>query len=110
MNSAVSAQLETVEAVALRVSKQGRAIRNGAEYDDLVQEGLIQVWQNLERGVDPQHYVEFRMLDYVRWLGLQIGVSRRCEKAPELCPQHVPYEAMLPMDDFRSQDSDGEAG
>lgn len=69
------------------------ALQVGAEYDDLVQEGLIQVWQSLERGVTPAtHMLENRMKDYVRWLGTQVGRSR---------DGSTPYEALLPLDDFR---------
>ena len=44
--------------------------RNGAELDDLVQEGLINVWRALEKGVNPSaRIVQLRMLQYVKWLG-----------------------------------------
>lgn len=58
--------------------------RNGAELDDLVQEGLINAWQALERGVTPSaRILELRMLTYVQWLG------RR---------EPVAYEDMLSLD------------
>ena len=61
--------------------------RNGAEHDDLVQEGRIFVWQSLERGIPPSaEMIENRMRDYVRWLGRQTP---------------IPYEALLPLEDFR---------
>lgn len=63
--------------------------RNRAEYDDLVQEGLISVWQALERGVTPAaEIVAGRMQSYVEWL----GAAKR----------GVPYEVMLPLDDFQN--------
>jgi hypothetical protein len=118
MNAAIAQQREAVEAVGFRLSRGPAAIRVGAEEDDLVQEGLIQVWQNLERGVDPLHYVEFRMKDYIRWLGAQIGIPRDTEefivddetglpiKNPNWPPtQHVSYDTLLPMDDFRASES-----
>lgn len=59
--------------------------RNGAEYDDLVQEGLIDVWQSLERGITPAaEQIENRMKDWVRWLG------RR---------EPIEYGTMLPLDE-----------
>ena len=68
------------------------AIQVGAEYDDLAQEGLINVWQTIERGVTPStEMIENRMRDYVRWLGSQIGRGR---------DGSVPYEALLPLDEF----------
>lgn len=58
----------------------------GAEYDDLYQEGLISVWQALERGVTPSiEMVENRMRDWMRYIGRQTP---------------VPYEALLPLDDY----------
>lgn len=60
----------------------------GAEYDDLVQEGLISVWQSLQRGVNPALVVENRMRDYLRYLGRQTPVS---------------YEELLPLEDFRAE-------
>ena len=40
-----------------------------AESDDLIQEGLIAVWQALEKGVEPgPEYIRNRMKDYVRKL------------------------------------------
>ena len=57
---------------------------NGAELDDLVQEGLINVWRALEKGVLPSaRIVELRMLKYVQWLGRQHPVD---------------YEDMLSLD------------
>lgn len=105
MNSAVSAYREAVEAVAERMARTAGAIQVGAEYDDLVQEGLINVWQTLERRVEPSaDIIENRMRDYVRWLGLQVGRGRVCkDEDPLSCPQHVPYEQLLPLDDFRVQ-------
>lgn len=94
MNDRIAEYREAVEAIALRVSRGAVAIQVGAEYDDLVQEGLIQVWQTLSRGVTPAtEMLENRMKDYTRWLGTQIGRSR---------DGSVPYDTLLPLDDFRS--------
>ena len=61
--------------------------RNGAEFDDLVQEGLINVWQTLERGITPAaSVIEDRMKNWVRYLGRTSPVD---------------YGQMLPLDDFR---------
>jgi DNA-directed RNA polymerase specialized sigma24 family protein len=60
---------------------------NGAEQDDLVQEGLITVWLALEAGITPSaDIVRKRMLTWVKWLGRQ---------------NPVPYEQMLPLEDER---------
>ena len=92
INVRIARERDAVEAIALRVSRGAMAVQVGADYDDLVQEGMIQVWMNLERGVDPLHYVEFRMKDYGRWLGTQLGRGRDGSQ---------PYEALLPLDDYR---------
>jgi DNA-directed RNA polymerase specialized sigma24 family protein len=93
MNTAVAAYRATVEPIAYRLSRTHRARQVGAEYDDLVQEGLIQVWQTLARGLKPAQYMlENRMRDYMRLLGSQMG--RRRDGA-------IPYEVLLPLDDFR---------
>jgi capsular polysaccharide biosynthesis protein len=92
INGRIAEYREAVEAIALRVSRGAVAIQVGAEYDDLVQEGLINVWQTLERGIAPSaDMIENRMRDYSRWLGKQIGRGR---------DGSVPYEALLPLDHF----------
>jgi DNA-directed RNA polymerase specialized sigma24 family protein len=79
MNSAVSSYRGAVENLAAKYDG-----RRGAEQDDLVQEGLIFVWQSLEKGIRPAlEMIENRMKDYVRWLGRKSA---------------IPYEAMLPID------------
>lgn len=63
--------------------------RNGAELDDLVQEGLICVWQTLEKGVTPsREVIEGRMKNWVRFLGRQVPAN---------------YEDMLPLDLFEDE-------
>lgn len=43
--------------------------RNGAEYDDLVQEGLIDVWLTLRAGKFPSpKYIQMRMSRYCTFL------------------------------------------
>lgn len=57
--------------------------RNGAEVDDLVQEGLINVWLCLDKGKTPsKEIIAGRMKNYVDWLGRQ---------------QPTDYEKMLPL-------------
>lgn len=74
--------------------------RNGAEYDDLVQEGLLAVWQSLERGVTPKaEILENRMKNWGRLLGYQTGrYLPRLDESGN--PVAVPYETLLPLDDF----------
>ena len=60
-----------------------------SEYDDLRQEGMIAVWQTLERGLRPSPLViNGRMLDWVSYL-------RRLQRNDAIA-----YEVMLPMDEF----------
>lgn len=94
MNSAVAAYQATVEALAQKVAGGRRARQVGAEYDDLVQEGLIKVWQAFERGVTPSvEMIELRMWDWVKFIGRQ-----------RLGANPTPYEALLPLDDYRNVD------
>lgn len=53
MNAAVAAYRGLVESLAARMANTRAARDARAEYDDLVQEGLIAVWQTLERGAVP---------------------------------------------------------
>lgn len=76
-----------VEATALKVSRSPQAKRVGAEYDDLVQEGLIAVWQATGRGHNPVAVIENRMKDWLRFLGKRSGES---------------YAQHMPLDDFRN--------
>jgi thioesterase domain-containing protein len=56
------------------------------EHDDLMQEGRIAVWQSLQRGIRPsQEFIRNRMRDWGRFL--KRG--------------NLPYDAILPMDDYR---------
>jgi hypothetical protein len=106
MNDRVADYVTACEVLAGKLVKSPGASQVGAEYDDLVQEGLIDVWQTLERGICPSaDLIERRMRDYIRWLGAQIGRTRTCNNdvPAEACPQHVPYETLLPLDDFRVQ-------
>jgi DNA-directed RNA polymerase specialized sigma24 family protein len=94
MNDRVAEYRDAVEAIALRVSRGAVASQVGAEYDDLVQEGLMKVWQALEQGVTPSaENIENRMKDWIKHLGSQVGRSR---------DGAIPYETILPLDDFRS--------
>lgn len=79
MNAAVASYEAAVVGLARKFDG-----RRGAELDDLAQEGLIFVWQSLEKGISPAlEMIENRMRDYVRWLNRKSA---------------VPYEAMLPID------------
>lgn len=87
MNAQVSAYAGICATIADRYSRGSQARRCGAEFDDLYQEGLISVWQALERGVTPSaDLIEFRMRDWMRYLNRQ---------------SPIPYEAMLPLDEYR---------
>jgi DNA-directed RNA polymerase specialized sigma24 family protein len=62
----------------------------GAEYDDLVQEGLITVWQALQRGIPVSgEIITDRMLTWIQYQRRQ----RRGEVGS--------YETLLPLDDYR---------
>ena len=63
LNEAVAAQVPRVEALAASFANI-----QGVEFDDLVQEGLIAVWQSLEKGIEPsQEFIRNRMRDWVRY-------------------------------------------
>ncbi len=56
---------------------------NMAEQDDLVQEGMIAVWLALEADVHPsKSVVQYRMMDYVRALGRQMGQAEGLSHVP----------------------------
>ena len=92
MSLAVDQALEThrglVESLAAKISASPGAKRCGAEFDDLVQEGMIAVWQTTERGhtADLQSVVSNRMRDWVKFLAHRGANS---------------YAEFLPLDDFR---------
>lgn len=61
----------------------------GAEFDDLVQEGMIAVWQTLARGLRPsRQVVRGRMIDWTRYL-------RRLTNNDAIA-----YEQLLPLDSY----------
>ena len=85
MAGVTSEQIAAYEGVCVTIARQ-LVGRNGAELDDLVQEGRIFVWQSLARGIKPSgKLIRGRMVNYVKWLGRQTP---------------IPYEAMLPLDDY----------
>lgn len=87
MNDRVADYRGLVESLAKRYVG-----REGAEFDDLVQEGLINVWQTLERGITPSaDIIEKRMLSWVELLAGQNG--KRGNPAE--------YDVLLPLDDYR---------
>jgi DNA-directed RNA polymerase specialized sigma24 family protein len=99
MNGRVAGYRDLVESLARKFVG-----RNQAEYDDLVQEGLINVWQTLERGVTPSAaLIEARMLDWVRLLGSQTGRGRKRNGDP------IEYAELLPFERIVGVDEGGEA-
>jgi hypothetical protein len=88
MNDRVAGYRGLVESIAERLAKGRRAAQVGAEYDDLVQEGLIAVWRALKDGVDPvgPERIADRMRNYMRWLAADTR-------------QPIPYEELLPLND-----------
>jgi len=82
-----------VEHLARQIVRTRAARDVRAEVDDLVQEGLIFVWQSLERGLTPaKEQAANRMKDWVKLLANQTNRG---------ASEHVPYSALLPLDDFR---------
>lgn len=70
MSAQVAEYRGLCEALAARIVRPGRMSRNGVEYDDLVQEGLISVWKALQKGVTPSaELVRGSMLDYRKKMG-----------------------------------------
>ena len=104
MNQAVASYCRLVDEVARRVEKTRRAQQVRAEYDDLFQEGQIAVWQALERGVKPSPLiVRQRMLGWIRLQACQMGLPCPRKKG---AVETVPYEQLLPIEDFRATDVD----
>lgn len=108
MNDQVAEYSDLVESLAAALVNSSSAIMAGVEYDDLYQEGLIQVWQSLERGVTPtQVTIKNRMVDWIRHMQYQTGQTLPgCEKDPDTrqllgeCTSFVPYEQLLPLEEF----------
>jgi DNA-directed RNA polymerase specialized sigma24 family protein len=84
LNEQVTAYQSHVEFLARKYVGFGNA-----ELDDLVQEGLIAVWQTLSRGLTPSMtVVENRMLDWVRFLN-------RLQRNDAIA-----YERILPIEEY----------
>ena len=82
-SSAVAAYEPLVQSLARRLAGRARWAR--VERDDLAQEGRIAVWQALARGVPVKpDIVRGRMVSWIRHQSTGI-----------------PYEQLLPLDDFR---------
>lgn len=91
MNDRVGDYLGLVESLARKFVG-----RNAAEYDDLVQEGLIHVWRSLKRGINPAAaQIENRMNDWTRLLGTQMVPPRGRGSSGEA----VEYGQLLPLDE-----------
>ena len=72
LSGEVAKYRDLVESLAARLVRPGRMTRNGVEYDDLVQEGLIFVWQSLQNGAAPSADMTRKtMLAYARKMGAQ---------------------------------------
>jgi DNA-directed RNA polymerase specialized sigma24 family protein len=88
MDERIRAYLPLIESLARKFVG-----RNGAEYDDLVQEGMVMVWQTLERGITPAvALIEARMHDWARLLGTQTGRGRGASG------EAIEYATLLPLD------------
>jgi DNA-directed RNA polymerase specialized sigma24 family protein len=89
-----------VENLARQYSGSKAARRVNADVEDLRQEGRLAVWQALGQGVQPANtIILIRMKGWVRLLARQQGYNLTASSQP----QHIPYEQMLPLDDFRAQ-------
>ena len=67
LSSAIEAQDAMLHPLAMRL--QGR---DGADYDDLMQEGRISVWRDIAAGREPQEYFAWqRMLSWLRHIKIQ---------------------------------------
>lgn len=96
MDAVIVEHTPRIEALAVRFAKPGARGRNGVEFDDLVQEGRIAVWQAVSRRIRPSDkHIRDRMLDYVKWLGRHGAAD---------------YGTMLPLDDYESVSRRGEEG
>lgn len=70
MSAAVAEYRALCEALAARIVRPGRMSRTGVEHDDLVQEGLINVWGALSAGRPVgETGIRRAMLDYVKKMG-----------------------------------------
>lgn len=81
--------------LARRLSEGPSGTSVEAEYDDLYQEGLISVWQALERGVTPSAAViEARMKDWKRLMKYQSGRGGHKDTS---------YATLLPLEAFHQR-------
>lgn len=93
INGQVAGYRDLVESLA-----QKHVGPNQAEFDDLVQEGLIAVWETLERGQIPAaEQIENVMKKWVRTLGYQIGKGIRRDG------EEFEYAELLLLDDEVSE-------
>jgi hypothetical protein len=94
MSGRVAEYSGLVAHLARRHSKGQHGTSVEAEYDDLYQEGLINVWQTLERGITPTaELIAGRMTDWKRLMKVQ---SRRGGGRNGT----INYDTILPLEDF----------
>lgn len=81
--------------LARRLAKGPGGTSVEAEYDDLYQEGLINVWQTLERGITPTaQIIEGRMISWKRLMKFQSGRGGHMDTS---------YATLLPLEDFHQR-------
>lgn len=83
MTASIDAEISDYKGYVEWLARRFAGIQ-GAELDDLVQEGLIAVWLSLDRGLQPSRdFIENRMKMWVRKMRSQIPVD---------------YDELLPLD------------
>lgn len=69
-NSDIISYQPTVERIARILLRYSR--RADLDVDDLVQEGLIAVWESLTKGISPsKEFIKNRMLNYIKIIDKQ---------------------------------------
>jgi hypothetical protein len=92
MSGRVAEYSDLVASLARRHSKGSTGTNVEAEYEDLYQEGLINVWQTLERGITPSaELIGARMTDWKRLMKFQSGRGGHKDTS---------YATILPLEDF----------
>jgi hypothetical protein len=95
MSDRVAAYSGLVADLARRHAKGQGGTSIEAEYDDLHQEGLINVWQTLERGITPTAaIIEGRMVSWKRLMKFQSGRGGHMDTS---------YATLLPLEDVHQR-------